>query len=81
MLKAFLIASIIVMLFSCNQERWIGITYPTGDLFNHQVIGEYSTLNSCLQAVRSRANKYECGLNCDTSRSPMVCDRTVGNEK
>lgn len=68
-----------------SKEEWTGIVYPNREnLFRHKVIGVYKDLNTCLKEANSEAGSegsYECGLNCDTSKSPMVCEKTVGNEK
>lgn len=51
----------------------------------HEVIGEFRSLNECLDRVRAAADErgaYECGLNCRERPSGLnICDRTVGNER
>lgn len=67
-------------------ERWLAMVYPDArDLTHHDVIGEFPSLNLCLDACRGAVathGSYECGLNCEQRPSGMnVCERTVGNER
>ena len=68
-----------------KKDEWTGLVYPNkNNLFNHKVIGVYDDVNTCLKEgmrVAGSEGSYECGLNCDTNKSPMVCDKTIGNEK
>ena len=73
---------------SCSHdERWLGFVYPDkNNLLEHKVVGEFPTLNSCLDAVNKAAGSrgsYECGLNCEDKDGSglYICERTVGNEK
>lgn len=73
-------------LLGCFSERWLGFVYPDkSNLMSHKVIGEYKSLNECLnQAMKVAGDKgsYECGLNCEDKGGGLnVCDRTFGNEK
>lgn len=69
-----------------DAERWLGLVYPDrANLLRHEVIGEFQSLNECLERVRAAASEqsaYECGLNCRERPSGLnVCERTVGNER
>lgn len=79
---------LLVAMSGCSRERWLGTVYPDkNDLLEYKHIGEYSSLNECLQAVNAAAGEagsYECGLNCkesSTGSGIMICKTTVGNEK
>jgi serine/threonine protein kinase len=68
-----------------KKDIWIGIIYPDkSNLYIHKIIGEFGNLNSCLDKVNSIIDEngtYECALNCKTETTPMICEKTVGNEK
>lgn len=68
-----------------EKDEWTGLVYPDkNNLFNHKVIGVYDDVNTCLKEgmrVAGDYGSYECGLNCDTNKTPMVCEKTIGNEK
>lgn len=76
---------ILLVTTSCSKDTYIGFLYPNkSNLSDFRITGEYTSLNDCLDDLnrRARANSsYECGKNCDRSRSPMVCESTTGNEK
>lgn len=68
-----------------SKDEWTGLVYPDkNNLFSHKVHGVYEDVNRCLQEgmrLAGNSGSYECGLNCDTNKNPMVCDKTIGNEK
>lgn len=66
----------------------MAFVYPDrDDLSHHKILGEYPTLNECLEKANKEAGTrgaYECGLNCrdsGTGSGTFICDRTVGNEQ
>lgn len=71
-----------------RREVWTGIAYPSAsNLLEHQVVGEFDSLDVCLDAVITRVNTfknpnsadYECGLNCRVSEVDsdlMICEET-----
>jgi hypothetical protein len=72
--------------FLQQDENWLGLVYPDRtDLLRHEVVGEFPSLNECLDRVRAEVDdrgSYECGLNCRQRPSGLnVCERTVGNER
>lgn len=74
-----------------SEGEWLGFVYPNpNNLLRHEVVGSFGSLNECLAAVRAetassgrhRGGTYECSLNCrDDGTLPMVCERTIGNER
>lgn len=84
-LKRTIIFASLLFFFGCKKDEWIGIVYPNrNNLNDHRVIGSFSDLDKCLQAVNRKAGargSYECAKNCDKSQMPMVCEETIGNEK
>lgn len=74
-----------LFLAGCTKDNYLAFVYPDKtNLMDFKVIGEYKSLNECLSAANASAGStgsYECGKNCDRSKSPMVCDETIGNEK
>lgn len=75
----------LLVLLNCNKDKFLGFVYPNKfDLSTHKIIGEFDSLNECLEAVNRSAGSlgsYECGKNCDPSTMPMRCEETIGNEK
>jgi serine/threonine protein kinase len=82
---SILVISILSYKFLIQKDTWIGIIYPDkNNLYNHKIIGEFNSINSCLDKVNILVGEngtYECGLNCKTETMPMICEKTVGNEK
>lgn len=84
MIRVFIF--LVLSLSACTKkEQWIGFVYPDkSNLRDYKIIGEFSTLNDCLGSVNvsvASNGSYECAKNCDKSKTPMVCEETVGNEK
>lgn len=72
--------------FLQQDESWLGLVYPDRtNLLRHEVVGEFPSLNECLDRVRAEVGdrgSYECGLNCRQRPSGLnVCERTIGNER
>jgi len=82
---SILVISILSYKFLIQKDTWIGIIYPDkNNLYNHKIIGEFNSINSCLDKVNILVGEngtYECGLNCKTETMPIICEKTVGNEK
>lgn len=61
-------------------DVWTGFAYPDkNNLSIHKETGEFESLDECRAAtirfIDSNGD-YECGLNCDRSTMPMVCEKT-----
>lgn len=70
-----------------GDEKWEGFVYPDkSNLFIHETIGEYKSLESCRYAALSKLAEikseqkgdYECGLNCEHKDFAEIktCERT-----
>ena len=68
-------------------NEWKAFIYPDRyNLYSHEIIGNYPSLEECraasrayLQAIGSRTKgDYECGLNCKASgyTDAMICQKT-----
>jgi serine/threonine protein kinase len=68
-----------------KKDIWTGIVYPDkNNLYDYKIIGSFDTLNFCLDRVNTIAGEkgsYECGLNYKMESTPMICEKTIGNEK
>jgi hypothetical protein len=81
---ALIVAFIVGAGAGCFQEEWSGFVYPNkNNLTNHRAIGNFSSLEQCRSASVSliknskwRNADYECGLNCNRSSLPMICEKT-----
>lgn len=70
--------------WGCFQEEWTGFVYPDkNNLQVHREIGTYSSLEQCRDVAHDTIHNakwnnadYECGLNCDRSSLPMICEKT-----
>jgi hypothetical protein len=88
-MKFLTLLFMIFLVTGCTQE-WQGYVYPDkNDLTKHIQLGNFDSLENCRKAAidvmwklgeRSKRD-YECGLNCKTETMPMICEKTVGNEK
>jgi hypothetical protein len=82
---AILITSLSSHAWFWSKEEWTGFVYPNKhNLINFKIHGVYENVNRCLSEGMRLAEdqgSYECGLNCDSTKSPMVCEKTIGNEK
>lgn len=83
-MRGILLPVALSLLVGCEQQ-WDGFVYPDrGNLTNHIGVGTFNSLEECRSAAVDRLERmnalytgdYECGLNCDRSEFPMICEKT-----